>query len=62
MFPPDPARASTPGQLADAFGADAHVERYRILSRFGEGWTYYSFLNPAIGRYVPKVSCITGLD
>ena len=64
VFPPDPSReGSTFGQLLiDAFGNNYYRERRRILSRFGEGWIYYSFTNPATGQDDPKASYVKSID
>ena len=64
VFPPDPSReGATFGQLLiDAFGNNYYRERRRILSRFGEGWIYYSFTNPATGQDDPKASYVKSID
>ncbi len=62
VFPPDPAREGSAVLLEDALGADAHAEQYRVLTEFGEGWTYYSFQNPATDRISPKASYIESID
>ena len=63
VFPP--ARhweGTSPGLLIDAFGNDYNKEQHRIASGFGEGWIYYSFLNPATGRDEPKATYIKSID
>ena len=63
IFPPAPEReGSSLGLLIDAFGNDYYKEQHRILSQFGEGRLYYSFLNPATGRDEPKAAFIKGID
>ena len=63
IFPPAPEReGSSLGLLIDAFGNDYYKEQHRIVSQFGEGWLYYSFLNPATGRDEPKAAFIKGID
>ncbi len=63
VFPPDrPREGSSLGLLIDAFGNDYYKEQHRIVSSFGEGWLYYSFLNPATGRDEPKATYIKGID
>jgi len=63
IFPPAPEREeSSLGLLLDVFGNDYYKEQHRIVSRFGEGWLYYSFLNPATGRDEPKAAYIKGID
>ena len=63
VFPPDPAREGEPwGALIDVFGNEFFSEGQRIVSRFGEGWIYYSFTNPATGRDEPKASYIKSID
>ena len=63
IFPPAPEReGSSLGLLLDVFGNDYYKEQHRIVSQFGEGWLYYSFLNPATGRDEPKATYIKGID
>ena len=63
IFPPAPEReGSSLGLLIDVFGNDYYKEQHRIVSQFGEGWLYYSFLNPATGRDEPKATFIKGID
>ena len=63
IFPPAPEReGSSLGLLIDVFGNDYYKEQHRIVSQFGEGWLYYSFLNPATGRDEPKATFIRGID
>ena len=63
VFPPDPSREGSPwGLLVDVFGNKYLGELHRVGSRFGEGWTYYSFTNPATGRDEPKSSYIKSID
>ena len=63
IFPPAPEReGSSLGLLIDVFGNDYYKEQHRIVSQFGEGWLYYSFLNPATGRDEPKAAYIKGID
>lgn len=63
VFPPDPSREGIPtGLLIDNFGSDLALEGDRVVSRFGEGWSYYSFANPATGREEPKASYVKAID
>ena len=63
VFPPDrPREGSSLGLLIDAYGNDYYKEQHRIVSGFGAGWLYYSFLNPATGRDEPKATYIKGID
>ncbi len=63
VFPPDPSREGKPlGPLVDAFGNEFFSEGQRILSIVDEGWTYYSFPNPATGRDEPKASYVKIID
>ena len=63
VFPPNrPLEGSSLGLLIDAFGNDYYKEQHLIVSNFGEGWVYYSFINTATGRDEPKVSYIKGID
>ena len=63
VFPPDrPREGSSLGLLIDAFGNDYYKEQHRIVSRFGAGWLYYSFTNPATGRDELKATYIKGID
>ena len=63
VFPPARDREGTSlGLLIDAFGNDYYQEQHRIASEFGEGWIYYSFLNPATGRDEPKSTYIKSID
>ena len=63
VFPPDPSReGSTLGVLIDAFGNNFREERNRTVNRFGEGWNYYTFRNPATGRDGPKASYVKSID
>ena len=63
VFPPDPAREGEPwGLLIDAFGNDWYREQHRIVNSAGDGWIYYSFLNPATGRDEPKASYLKSID
>ncbi|MCY3756720.1 MAG: ABC transporter substrate-binding protein [Acidobacteria bacterium] len=63
IFPPAPEReGSSLGLLLDVFGNDYYKEQHRIVSQFGEGWIYYSFLNPATGSDEPKATYIKGID
>ena len=63
VFPPARDREGTSlGLLIDAYGNDYYQEQHRIASGFGEGWIYYSFLNPATGRDEPKSTYIKSID
>ena len=63
VFPPDPSReGSTLGVRIDVFGNNFREERNRIVTSFGEGWSYYAFRNPATGREEPKASYVKGID
>ena len=68
VFPPDTSREGQPwGPLVDEFGTDYFVEATRIFSASDAGpgtgaWMYYSFTNPASGRYEPKASYLIQLD
>ena len=63
VFPPDPSREGIPqGHLIDNFGSDLALEGDRVVSQFGEGWSYYSFANPATGREEPKASYFKAID
>ena len=63
VFPPDPSREGLPwGLLIDAFGNDWYREQHRIVNSAGNGWIYYSFLNPATGRDEPKASYLKSID
>ena len=63
VFPPDPSReGSTLGVRIDVFGNNYREERNRIVTYFGEGWSYYAFRNPATGREEPKASYVKGID
>ena len=50
------------GLLIDAFGNDWYREQHRIVNSAGDGWIYYSFLNPATGRDEPKASYLKSID
>ena len=51
VYPPERSREGNGwGTLIDAYGNDFYKERYRIATQFGEGWIYYSFVNPVTGR------------
>ena len=63
VFPPDPSIEGLPwGLLLDAFGNDFGREQHRIVNSAGDGWIYYSFLNPATGRDEPKASYLKSID
>ncbi len=63
VFPPDPSReGSTLGVLIDGFGNSFREERNRTVNRFGEGWNFYTFRNPATGRDAPKASYVKSID
>ena len=63
VFPPDPSREGSPwGPLVDLFGNHYSEELHRIVNGFGDGWLYYSAINPATGRQEPKVSYFRSLD
>ncbi len=63
VFPPDPAReGSVWGTSIDSFGSDYYYELHRILSLVDEGWIYYAFNNPAIGRSQPKSSYVMEIE
>ena len=50
------------GPITDSFGNDYFKERYRIITQFGEGWIYYSFVNPQSGKEAIKASYIMAID
>ena len=63
VFPPEPAReGSVWGTSIDSFGSDYYYELHRILSVVDEGWIYYAFNNPAIGRSQPKSSYVIEIE
>ena len=63
VFPPRRHReGSSLGLLIDTYGNDYYKEQHRIASGFGEGFIYYSFLNPATGRDEPKATYIKSID
>ena len=63
VYPPDRQREGGGwGTLFDAYGNDYYKERYRIASQFGEGWIYYSFINPVTGRDEPKAAYLQPID
>lgn len=63
VYPPDPAREGSPwGTSIDSFGSDYFFELHRTLSVVNEGWIYYAFNNPAIGRSQPKSSYVMEID
>ena len=63
VFPPNPAQEGNQwGVLVDVFGNDMTLEGYRISTNYGEGWFYYSFVNPATSHEEPKASYIKTID
>ena len=63
VYPPDPSKEGLPwGLLIDAFGNDWYREQHRIVNSAGDGWIYYSFLNPETGRDEPKASYLKSID
>ena len=63
VFPPEPDReGSVWGTSIDTFGSDYYYELHRILSQVDEGWIYYAFNNPAIGRSQPKSSYVMEIE
>ncbi len=63
VFPPAREReGGSLGLLIDVYGNDYYKEQHRIASGFGEGFIYYSFLNPATGRDEPKATYIKSID
>ena len=63
VFPPDPQQEGSPwGALPDIYGNDYFPEADRILKNFGEGWMYYSYINPATGRDEPKTTYLKKID
>ena len=63
VYPPNPSREGMPwGDLVDIFGSDIVLEFVRLLNSFGEGWTYYNFLNPLTGRDEPKAAYAKAID
>ena len=63
VFPPARDReGGSLGLLIDVYGNDYYKEQHRIASGFGEGFIYYSFLNPATGRDEPKATYIKSID
>lgn len=62
-YPPDPSLEGIPsGNYPDAFGADIHAERYRILNTVEEGWWYYGWTNFTTNLIEPKASYVTAID
>ena len=62
-FPPAREReGGSLGLLIDVYGNDYYKEQHRIASGFGEGFIYYSFLNPETGRDEPKATYIKSID
>ena len=60
--PAQPLREGAPwGELKDQFGDDIFAEVVRVVVANGEGWAYYSFLNPVTGANVPKASHVTSV-
>ena len=55
-------KGSRGGLLIDAFGNDWYREQHRIVNSAGDGWIYYSFLNPATGRDESKASYLKSID
>ena len=63
VFPPARSReGSTLGVRIDVFGNNFREERNRIVTHFGEGWSYYAFRNPATDREEPKAAYIKSID
>ena len=63
VFPPNPAQEGEEwGPLVDLFGNDYSLELHRIINGFGDGWLYYSTVNPATGTNDPKVSYFKSID
>ena len=63
VFPPDPAQEGAEwGPLMDIFGHDYSVELHRIVKGYGDGWLYYSTINPATGSKDPKASYFRSID
>ena len=63
VYPPDPSREGTSfGRVIDIYGNDLAREFTRVVGSVGEGWLYYSFLNPETGRDEPKASYIKSID
>ena len=63
VYPPDPTLEGVPsGDYPDDFGADIHVERYRILKQAGRGWWYYGWTDFTTGLIAPKASYVTAID
>lgn len=63
VYPPDPAREGQVwGEAIDDFGTDLFYEIYRMMQVVDEGWTYYSFLNPATGIASLKASYVMKID
>ncbi len=63
VFPPAREReGGSLGLLIDVYGNDYYKEQHRIASGFGEGFIYYSFLNPETGRDEPKATYIKSID
>ena len=50
------------GPFIDGFGNDYWYESRRIVTRFGEGWVYYSFTNPATDADEFKASYLMSID
>ena len=65
VYPPNPSVEGIAGYWGlqiDVFGNDLFLELYRVASKYGGGWFYYSFLNPATGRDEPKAAYIKAID
>lgn len=65
VYPPDPSQEGKPWtQLTDNYGTDYFPEATRILNladphhdhEFAGAWTYYSWANPATGKWESKAS------
>lgn len=63
VYPPDPSREGQVwGESIDDFGTDLFYEVWRMMEMVDEGWTYYSFPNPATGISSPKASYLIEID
>ena len=63
VYPPNPAREGQLwGATIDDFGNDLFYEIYRMTQAVDEGWTYYSFPNPATGKKSAKASYVIEVD
>lgn len=63
VFPPNPSQEGKPrGAPLMDFGTDLYAEIYRAMDVVGEGWFYYSTLNPRTGDREFKLSYMIETD